>query len=446
MDMIFAAVFIIFGIIYLIIGAYASKNIETSSDYFLAGRSLGFIPVTFTLIATQLGGGMMLGSAQKAYEIGYYGILYTLGMSIGFLILASGIAGRLQELNVSTTAQLFETHYGSTALKKWASLLSIITLGGLLLGQIVASKTLLAGLGFTNEGAFLLFWIFIIAYTVMGGLKAVVWTDIFQVLFIIITFGGICLYTIATSFSWHQALTDQTLFSTVAISHSSLLATFLMPILFALIEQDLAQRFFSARSKEVALRSALASAIFMIVFALIPIYFGMQTKILNLALPAGANPLLPSLAFFTNPLIFVFAICALVAAFTSTADSLLCAMSSNIAQDFNIKLGKITNEVTIGKIITLVAGLIIIASSYIVTSDIIDILIKSYELSVSCLFVPLIYSYFYTNLNKNGAWGSTIAGLTLFIISLIWPFAFSDIITLIGSWIGYKIGNKFSAQ
>ena len=50
----------------------------------------------------------------------------------------------------------------------------------------------------------------------------------------------------------------------------------------ALAEQDLAQRFFAARTKKIATLSALLTGGFMILFALVPIYFGMQAKLLGL--------------------------------------------------------------------------------------------------------------------------------------------------------------------
>lgn len=125
-------------IFYFLVALFASRKTKTTTDYFLADRNLGLWTVTFTLIATQLGGGMLLGTSQEAYSIGIFGILYTLGMCLGFLILAFGLAGRLQSLNVATTAQLFETKYQSPALKKIASILSIITLFGIFVGQIVA--------------------------------------------------------------------------------------------------------------------------------------------------------------------------------------------------------------------------------------------------------------------------------------------------------------------
>ncbi len=444
MDQLFLIIFTLFGVIYLILGAIASKNISTTTDYFLAGRELGWAPVTFTLIATQLGGGMMLGTAQKAYEFGFYGITYTLGLGLGFLLLSLGIAERLQSLKVATTAELFQTRYGSETLKKVASLLSILTLGGLLLAQVVASKTILTGLGFSHEIAFIIFWAFIIAYTMLGGLKAVVITDIFQVLFIIVIFGGIFIYTIMGNpeyFSWKSIALQQKSFDSYSIDYTQISTTFFMPAFFALIEQDLAQRFFSSRSKWIASSAAISSTIFMLVFALVPIYFGMQTKLLGLPFAPGANPLIPSLQFFTSKLVFILAICGLVAAFTSTADSLLCAMSSNIAQDFSLKFRNYS-ALTTAKIITLLGGIIILGASYLVNADIINILVRSYELSVSTLFVPLLYSYFYKDLNKNAAAGGMIAGFAAFMVSLIWPFPLSGVASVGISWIGYQIGKK----
>ena len=116
----FFSVFIAFGVVYSIIGFFASKNIKNNTDYFLAGRNLGLFAVMSTLIATQVGGGMILGTTADAFNTGLYGITYTLGMSIGFLLFGLGIASKLQSLGIETTAQLFETKYKSVALKKIA--------------------------------------------------------------------------------------------------------------------------------------------------------------------------------------------------------------------------------------------------------------------------------------------------------------------------------------
>ncbi len=197
----FLALFGSLSIMYLVIGLYASKKVSTNVDYFLAGRALGIPEVTFTLVATQLGGGMLLGTAKEAYNIGFYGIYYTLGISIGFLVLGLGLAAKLQSLNVATTAQLFQTKYGSPTLKKIASLLSIASMCGILIAQVIGCKALLAGIGIESELLFLALWAFIIVYTMVGGLAAVVLTDIAQVTYILCAFSAIFIYCL-----WQEPL------------------------------------------------------------------------------------------------------------------------------------------------------------------------------------------------------------------------------------------------
>ena len=185
MNFLFLLIFSAFGIFYLILGLLVSRGIKTNEDYFLAGRKLGLFPLTFTLIATQIGGGMMLGTAAQSYKIGYFGIFYTLGICLGFLFLGLGLASRLRSFNIDTTAQLFEVKYGLVFLRKIASLLSIFTLFGILGAQVIALRSVLYSLDLNNEFVFIMFWLFIIVYTMVGGLKAVSITDTFQIIFLL---------------------------------------------------------------------------------------------------------------------------------------------------------------------------------------------------------------------------------------------------------------------
>lgn len=441
---IFITLFSALSIMYLVIGLYASKKVSTNTEYFLAGRALGIPEVTFTLVATQLGGGMLLGTAEKAYTIGIYGIFYTLGISIGFLLLGLGFAAKLQSLNVVTTAQLFQTKYGSPTLKKVASLLSIASMCGILIAQVIGSKALLMGIGISNDFLFLMLWAFIIIYTMVGGLAAVVLTDIAQVTYILIAFGVIFAYCLwhepSNFFSSLSSIQDN--FSTASLDFATLFPLVMIPALFSLIEQDLAQRFFAARSGHVAAVSALLSSICILLFSCIPLYFGMKLKLLGFVLPHGASPLLPAIEQLTNTTILSFAICGILAAITSTADSMLCAMSSNIAQDFDFSGLGLKKGVQLSKAITLLTGIIAVGSSYLVTPKIIEILISSYELPVSCLFVSLLFAYFGTNLKKRAAAYSICAGLFSFCFFRWYPIAIpKELVSLAISFIAYMIGH-----
>lgn len=443
----FLGLFFALSTIYLIIGYIASKKIKTATDYFLAKRNLGLMPVTLTLVATQLGGGMLLATSQGAYTMGIYSIVYTLGIIIGFFLLAGGFAARMRAANVATTAELFEKKYHSPGLKKIASLLSIAALFGILIAQVVASRTVLVSVGVENVALFIAFWVFIIAYTMIGGLSAVVATDIVQVLFILVLFGGLFAYALMGNPGSLSALFSNGGGTFTPGAMSSLSKILIFPALFTLIEQDLAQRFFSAKNKQIASMSALLSGVILLLFALIPIYFGMQAKLLNIDIAPGASPLIPVIEFLTNGFVATIALCAIAAAVTSTADSLLCAVSSNLAQDFDFSFIGIKNKLRIAQLLTLLTGIGAVVASFFVPLNIIDILVTSYEIAVSCLLVPLLVAYYKDDLNKYAAGSAMIAGLFGFFISRWYPIPMlNDFVPIILSAVGYIIGNQIKLK
>ncbi|MBS1986783.1 sodium:solute symporter family protein [Candidatus Dependentiae bacterium] len=429
----------------IIIGLRAAKQTKTTDDYFLAGRSLSLHQVAFTLIATQLGGNMLIGTSQWSYAYGFYGLLYTLGIAIGFLILASGFAAKLQEGGVGTTAALLEKRYDSLFLKKFASIISIVSLFGILISIVISSRALLISIGMHSEVAFALLWCAIIIYTMIGGLHAVVAADTAQVLFIIGSIGSISLYSFLMRphrlLSLSELWQSQQLFvKSSQLDISRILATLLMPALFALVEQDLAQRFFAARSPRVALMAALAAGIFIIVFGFVPVYFGMQAKLLALPLPTGANPFLSMIEFITNDFVFACAACGVLAAITSTADSLLCAISSNIAQDFDYEAIGIKRTLVSSQLITLAIGIAAVVGSFAIHQNIIDVAIQSYALSVSCLLVPLLYACYSAQPRANAAIAATCIGGGSFLLFLIYPLALpAALVALPFSLIGYHV-------
>lgn len=438
--LLFLSIFSALGALYFILGIRASKKVKTDIDYFIANRQLGVWQISCNLIATQLGGGMLLGTAASAYSNGYFGIFYTIGMALGFLLLACGIASRLQKFNVTTTAQLFETQYNSTFLKKVASLLSIITLFGILIAQVVGFKSLMAAVNFGAWWIVLPFWLSVIAYTMIGGLRAITINDMVQLCIITTTFITIFIIALITKPATLLS-SQQALFTAKPLSFALVTSGILIPALFSLIEQDLAQRFFASRTSFVATISALNAAIFLLAFAFIPVYLGMQVKIMNLTVPEGANPLIIFLQQNMPNILFALALCAIVAAIISTADALMNGISANITQDF--KIGKnFSNSLLISKCTTMIVGLLALIGSYFVPQDIIDIIISSYEISVSCLLIPLLFCYFKKKVNKNAAFGAIICGLLGFIIFRIYPQSIPKELLALGlSFVGYKLGN-----
>lgn len=392
---VFIPMFIALGIFYLFLGIVVSKKISNVKDYFLAGRDLGLVALTFTLVATQIGGGMLLGSANAAYVDGYLGIFYSLGMSVGFLLLGFGLASRLRQFEVATSAELFEVWYGSPFLRKIASLVSAVSMMGIFAAQVVASRALFNVLGIGSEGFLIFFWFLVIIYTVMGGLKAVVATDMFQVVFLIFIVTGIFLYTIF----FGGGTTVSTGIVAQGVRFTSFGAAFLkqLPILvtsaiYPLFGQDLVQRFFAARTKKIAAASALLASFIVVAFAFVPVYFGMKAKYLGLAIPANTSVFYAVVKALTNNFVVALVGCALIAAITSTADSLLCAISSNVIQDFGGSTVRLSDKkrLFLSKVVTFVAGGVGMGIAYY-SENILFVLSQSYGLLISCLFIPILF-------------------------------------------------------
>lgn len=432
---------------FFFISFFYSKNAHNNQslkDYFLADRSLGIISVAFSLVATQLGGGMLLGTSQQAFLYGLSGIAYTFGMVLGFLLLGCGVAQRLRQLNVATTAEIFYTKYKSTSLQTFASILSMITLFGLLTAQFVGAKLLFNSLSLTSPIIFVIFWLVVIAYTSLGGLYTVVVTDILQVLFIISIFGGIFFYAL-----WCNPILFAQMFTSSATSMPLSLATIssiiVIPALFSLIEQDLAQRFFAASSQRVAAISAFVASTTLFIFALIPVYLGIQAQQISELIGVDESPLVPIITHITNSIIATLATLGILAAVMSTADSLLNAISSNLVQDFKQYIPY--NKIRFAQISSVLIGIFSLSVSFALPSNIIAIIIKSYGLSVSCLAVPLIIAYFSNNVKKIAAYLSVIAGaLTFVVLELTNANLPVEFIALTFSLIAYCVGHFISKK
>ncbi len=436
---------------YCCIGIFASRNITTSTDYFLAGKSLSIHTIVATLLATQVGGGMFLGTAQDPIR----GLLYNGGMVLGFLVLGLGLASHLQRFKVTTVGEIFDKTYESPFLHQLTALLAAVSMCGIIISQIIAAKSVLITFaGINNEIIFLLFWALVLAYTMIGGLAAVVIADLLQIIVIVTVFTGICLYSLYTSptpFLNHQTYTHiQNLVSYKTLSWGHAIKIFSMPVFFSIIEQDLAQRFFAAKSDRAAAVSALIASALLLVFSFVPFYLGLKAQLMNIPIPEGVNPLLPVLKAITSPMVFVFAVCALLSAITSTTDSLLCAVSATITTAATQLGTRSKPSIHISRTVTFLCGVFTLAASYFVPPNIIDVLIASYELSVACLFIPLAFCFITKDLRREAALTSALFGGLGFLFflfkstPLLKPY--SIFITLGLSLLGYGIGFIFGSK
>ncbi len=417
------------------IGKRSSKDCVTENDYFLGGKQVSFFPLMMTFLGGQVGGGLVLGSAEEAVRIGWWVLLYPLGQVLGMLWLSASLGKRLASFQVPTIAQIFEKYYNSPLLKQIASLLSIISLFLILVAQVLATKKFLISAGVDNTPLFLLFWGLVLTYTGMGGFKAVIKTDLIQASFFVLMFGFAFAYAFLFSSAPHSPSFET---HTTSISLSKLSGWLLMPLLFAALEQDMGQRCFAAKSDKVLKRSAFTAGCLTFITCLVPIYFGITARSLNVHQENGASILIAAIAHMTSPAITALVSAAIMAAILATSDSLLNAITSNLSQDFSLLKKKSLN---ISRISSFSIGILAILCSFYF-DQIVSLLIQAYELSVCTLVIPLLGALFKKSQgNRLSAFLSVGFGAAGFFCLRYIPIDFpKEIGALFLSFCGYMIG------
>lgn len=416
----------------------ASKKQTTRSDYYLAGRTLPFFPLLMTFVATQVGGGLILGSAQDAYHKGWEIVFYPLGAISGFLLLATFLGRRLAELPVSTVAQIFEYSYGSKTLKKVASLLSIMTLFMITVAQVIASQKFLAALQVDHFMWFAVFWIVVFIYTMWGGLAGIAGIDVVQASFFIVVFAASLVFVFSST---TVPLDISALRPSENISANTWVSWFLMPCFFMLIEQDMAQRCFSAKTPAIVRRAALASAVLIFLICIVPITFGLMGKSAGIVVPDGHAVLMTLVQAMTGPTISAFVACAIMMAIISTAVSLIHSISSNLTQDFQNVSASTPRQLFVSRLVTLAVGVAaLVVARYF--DNIVDVLIQSYELSVACLFVPVLMSLLKKQRGSLPAGLAIAFGACAFFVFRILPAPIPrEILELLASAMGFALGS-----
>ena len=406
---------LIVSILYGIINVFSVQKQQT---LYLLKKSFSFCSVVFALLALELGGSMMLGTCEQAYSMGLFGLLYVVGITVGFLLLGFGFASKMKAMNVESTIDLFAIKYHSPFIRSSAAILSILTTSGLLIGQIVAAKSLVYALGIHNDFIFIALCLAVVAYTIWGGLKGAGITYSAQLIYTIILFGaifGFCIFKEPPSF-FYNFLSHQNLFTSNTISFSAIFASLVMPALYYLTDQEFAKPLFAITTKKEAALCTISASFFMLLFSFIPIYLGIKAKALNLCIGDNVSPLIAVLQILTNNIVVGLAVCGVAAALIAMIDYYLWAVSLSITYEIGLAHPAFADNKTFEKTMVVIIGVIAIGASYCTKSDAIAVLLYSYELYDSCLIVPLVMSYFQADLKKGSAIGAFLFGLTSFIL------------------------------
>ena len=313
------------------------KYIETSDDFVTGGRSFPLPILIGTLLATWMGSGMVTGTANFIYTYGpVAGLIHLIGEPLGLLLVALFLAKRAREKTSYTIPELIERKFGPVA-RVILAICIILSYVGIVSYQFEAGGYILnitTGMGV--KAGTLLSAIIIIFLSVVGGLVSVAYTDAIGTLIIfsaMIIGLPIAIAQAGGLSGMISAIPAEQLSLTGKLSGVQLLGYTLPTIFLVLGEQNLYQRFGSAKNAEESRKSGIGL-----------FWLGLLLDILVLGLVTPAIILYPNLknpdtAFFQvamglPEIVGAFMLASSVALFITTADSYLLSAGTNITYDF----------------------------------------------------------------------------------------------------------------
>jgi SSS family transporter len=363
--MIFAlAVYII---LQFAIALWASRFVNSESDYFVAGRRFGLLMVGVSVFATWFGAETVMGASGAIAEEGLAGgRADPFGYTICLIGMALFLAYKLREAGVMTFPDFFEQRFGARA-EVTAAILTIPTsiiwasAQLLAMGQII-SETAVISLNIALFGGAVL----IIAYTTIGGLLGDAMTDMVQGAVMMVGL-VILLITILVSgdFSFAKITPDQLDLFTydergARESWLSALDTWMVPILGSLVAQEAISRFLGAKSASIARKGCFLAAALYLVFGSIPLMIGLLGH--SAGFEAGStDSYLPELAKqYLSPVMYILLMGAIISAILSTVDTTLLAVSAIAQRNLIEPVARDLPEprkLMLGRSLTLLAGL-----------------------------------------------------------------------------------------
>src|SRR5947207_4001845 len=93
---------------------FKSLRVHSQADFLVAGRSLRWPVLVFTLLSSWIGAGSLFAGAENAYRNGFVALWQPLGGWLGLLIIGV-IAGRARQFAQFTVPDLLELRYNSAA-------------------------------------------------------------------------------------------------------------------------------------------------------------------------------------------------------------------------------------------------------------------------------------------------------------------------------------------
>lgn len=343
--------FIAYSALMLYIGFYFFRKNKGTEEYFLGSRSLGPVVSALSAGASDMSGWLLMGLPGALYVSGFVESYIAIGLTIGATLNWAFVAKRLRIYTSVISDCITIPDYFETRFDDEKHILRVICAVVILIfftfyvssGLVSGAKLFESTFGLKYEHALSTGALIIVAYTFLGGYKAVCWTDLIQGLLMmcaLIVVPAVMLYHLGgfnEAFSIVKEIKPNALSMGEGLSWVAIVSALAWGLGY-FGQPHILVRFMSIRSTKEIPQATIIGISWMAISLLGACFIGILgiayvAKFeLSLSDPEKIFIVMSQLLF--NPWIAGILLSAILAAIMSTASSQLLVSSSTIAEDF----------------------------------------------------------------------------------------------------------------
>lgn len=390
-------------------------------DYFFAGRSLPFWALSITFIASWWGGGSALSTADLAFADGM-GAFWYYGVPVLVATLLMGLGARaIRSVGYLTQGAMMEARYSRPVARLLALMILFFMLFSAASQMVAVGDFFGTFLGMGYEGGVLAGTLIVLVYSMFGGFRGVVLTDIIQ--FLLLLLSALAVFVVAMQECGGLGPIAEAAARSGRPEFMSLTAgapKYLMYVITVgcswMIQANVWQRISATRDTRDARRMTVMSFFIYIPLYLIVVLTGMAGIVLFDTLPKGGvvTALVES---SMSPLLAAVVFVGISAAIMSTMDSLINTGAMTLVMDLLPGSYDEKTRLRLSRLATLVIVAVGILISLRIRS-IFEITWIASDIITTGVFVPLVLAFFWRRGTSRGALCSMLCGLAYCLYNL----------------------------
>lgn len=430
-----------------LIGAWAARRTRTASDFFVAGRGIGLLPLALAAMSATVSGFAFIGGPGFVYTAGVGALFLVLSASVTSSMTAWLLATRLRLLGevrgLITLPDAIRVRYRSPAAQGLAGIAILVGVVGYMATNALALGLVIDAVFGTGLGAGIWLGMSVtLAYSVAGGIMAGVYTDVLQGSLMAVASVLVFLFALQVGgagqglagISETVRAVDPEFFGPWGkLAPIAALSLFFVFGMGSLAQPHVVHKFYMLRDPRKLKWYPLAMSVALVTTLLLYFAVGVAMKALSvrgsiapLANPDQATPVF--LLRFTPVLLAALVFSGVAAAIMSTVNSFMSIGAAAVTHDLPRAFGRrVGNELLWGRIATVVISVLAAALAHSSGLLVAFLGIFGWGLFASTLVPALAIGLNWTGATRAGALASIATGLvvTLVFETLAWFRAYS---------------------